>query len=99
MRSRDHRCTGGVDPGRHATFATDVPRCRSAISAHFMIEVAADLPEHSLKPIQFRSLGSRGDIMADLSQFQHPRAVPDLDVLAGCIREGFDAVIALADIG
>jgi hypothetical protein len=28
-----------------------------------------------------------------------PAAVPDLDMLAGCIREGFDAVIALADIG
>lgn len=26
-------------------------------------------------------------------------AVPDLDMLAGCIREGFDAVIALADAG
>ena len=26
-------------------------------------------------------------------------AVPDLDVLAGCIREGFDAVIAIADVG
>ena len=25
-------------------------------------------------------------------------AVPDLGMLAGCIREGFDAVIALADI-
>jgi diacylglycerol O-acyltransferase len=25
-------------------------------------------------------------------------AVPDLDVLAGCIREGFDAVIALGDV-
>ena len=25
-------------------------------------------------------------------------AVPDLDMLAGCIREGFDAVIALADV-
>ena len=26
-------------------------------------------------------------------------AVPDLDMLAGCIREGFDAVIAIADAG
>ena len=26
-------------------------------------------------------------------------AVPDLDMLAGCIREGFDAVIAIADVG
>ncbi len=26
-------------------------------------------------------------------------AVPDLDMLAGCIREGFDAVIALAGVG
>ena len=26
-------------------------------------------------------------------------AVPDLDMLAGCIREGFDALIALADVG
>ena len=25
-------------------------------------------------------------------------AVPDLDMLAGCIREGFDAVIALGDV-
>jgi hypothetical protein len=25
-------------------------------------------------------------------------AVPDLDMLAGCIREGFDTVIALADV-
>jgi len=41
-----------------------------------MIEAAADLPEHglNLKPIQFRSLGRRGGIMADLSQFQHPRS-------------------------
>ncbi len=26
-------------------------------------------------------------------------AVSDLDMLAGCIREGFDAVIALGDVG
>ena len=26
-------------------------------------------------------------------------AVPDLDMLAGCIREGFDAVVAIADAG
>lgn len=26
-------------------------------------------------------------------------AVPDLDLLAGCIREGFDAVVAIADVG
>ena len=26
-------------------------------------------------------------------------AVPDMDMLAGCIREGFDAVIALDDVG
>jgi diacylglycerol O-acyltransferase len=25
-------------------------------------------------------------------------AVPDLDMLAGCIRDGFDAVIALGDV-
>lgn len=25
-------------------------------------------------------------------------AIPDLDMLAGCIREGFDAVIALDDV-
>jgi diacylglycerol O-acyltransferase len=26
-------------------------------------------------------------------------ALSDLDTLAGCIREGFDAVIALGDVG
>jgi hypothetical protein len=26
-------------------------------------------------------------------------AVPDLDTLIACIREGFDAVAALADVG
>ena len=25
-------------------------------------------------------------------------AVPDLDILAGCIRDGFDAVIALGEV-
>ena len=39
-----------------------------------------------------RPQGIRREINADAA------AVPDLDMLAGCIREGFDAVIALADI-